>query len=142
MALKIRLARGGRTHRPHYSIVVADSRAPRDGRFIEKLGSYDPLLVNENDNRVVISEDRVKHWMSQGAKPTDRVARLLGKAGVIEMPSYNETPKKSALGQKAQERIREKEEKLQAMKEAEESAKAEASTESTDEAPATEAEAG
>lgn len=124
MALKIRLARGGRTHRPHYSIVVADSRMPRDGRFIEKLGSYDPLLPADNENRVKIVSERVQYWLGQGAKPSDRVARMLGKAGIIPMPEISETPKKSAPGEKAQERLREKEEKLQAAKEAEEAEEA------------------
>ncbi len=126
MALKIRLSRGGRTHRPHYKIVVADSRMPRDGRFIEKLGTYDPLLPNDNDNRVKLVKERIEYWLGQGAKPSGRVARMLGKAGIISMPEIRETPKKSAPGEKAQERIREKEEKLQAAKEAEEAAKAEA----------------
>lgn len=116
MALKIRLARGGRTHRPHYSIVVADSRMPRDGRFVEKLGTYDPLLPQENENRVRFSAERVQYWMGQGAKPSDRVARMLGQAGLIPMPEVRETPKKSAPGEKAQERAKEKEEKLAAAK--------------------------
>ncbi len=124
MALKIRLSRGGRTHRPHYNIVVADSRMPRDGRFIEKLGTYDPLLPGEHENRVKLVSERIQYWLSQGAKPTDRVARMLGKAGLAAMPEVRETPKKSAPGQKAQDRIREREEKLKAAREAEEAAKA------------------
>jgi small subunit ribosomal protein S16 len=140
MALKIRMARGGRTHRPHYSIVVADSRSPRDGRYVEKVGSYDPLLPHENENRIRLVTERIEYWLGQGAKPSDRVARFLGKAGLISMPEIRETPKKSAPGEKAQERIREKEEKLQAAKEAEEAAKAEKEAEAAAaaEAPAAE----
>ncbi len=142
MALKIRLARGGRTHRPHYRIVVADSRMPRDGRYLEKVGVYDPLLPHENENRIKLVAERIQYWLGQGAKPTDRVAKMLGKAGIIEMPEIRETPKKSAPGLKAQERIQEKEEKLKAAKEAEEAAKAEAEAEASapaEEAPAEEA---
>ena len=81
MAMKIRLARGGSKKRPHYSIVAADSRSPRDGRFIEKLGTYDPLLPKDNENRVKLDLDRAQHWIAQGAQPTDRVARFLEAAG-------------------------------------------------------------
>jgi len=129
MALKIRLARGGRTHRPFYSIVVADSRAPRDGRFIEKLGTYDPLLPHTNENRIRIVEDRVKYWLSQGAKPTDRVTLFLAKLGLVSKPEIRETPKKSAPGQKAMERQKEREEKLKAAQEAEAAAQTDESAE-------------
>ncbi len=136
MALAIRLARGGRKGRPFYRIVVADKRMPRDGRFIEKLGTYNPLLANDDDKRVVLNEERIKHWLSEGAKPSDRVAKFLGKAGLIAVPEIRETPQKSAPGQKAQDRIREKEEKR---KEAEEAAKAaEAEKAAAAEAPAEE----
>ena len=84
MAMKIRLARGGSKKRPHYSIVAADSRSPRDGRFIEKLGTYDPLLAKDNEGRVKIDLERVQYWLGQGAQTTDRVARFLEAAGVVE----------------------------------------------------------
>ena len=80
MALKIRMSRGGAKRRPFYRIVVADSRKPRDGRFIERLGTYDPMLDRENPDRVKLNEERIKHWLSQGAQPSDRVARFLGAA--------------------------------------------------------------
>ena len=118
MALRIRLARGGSKKRPFYKIVVADARAPRDGRFIEKLGTYNPMLPQENGNRVTLNEDRVKHWLSVGAEPSDRVARFLGYANIIKMPAVNESPKKSAPKAKAQERARMAEEAAREAKEA------------------------
>lgn len=124
MALKLRMARGGRRNLPFYRIVVADSRAPRDGKFIEKLGTYNPVLSNDNPNRVTLNTDRIKYWLSQGAKPSDRIALILGKAGLLDMPKYNESPKKSAPKAKAQERVKEKEEKAKAASEAAEAAKA------------------
>ena len=84
MATKIRLARGGSKKRPHYAIVVSDSRMPRDGRFLEKLGTYNPLLAKDDENRVVMNAERVQYWLGQGAQPTDRVARFLEAAGVRE----------------------------------------------------------
>ena len=104
MGLKIRLARAGAKKRPYYHIVVADSRSPRDGRFIEKLGSFNPMLPAEHEDRVRLQAERIQHWMSKGAVATDRVARFLGKAGVAPMPSWNEQPIKSAPKKKAQER--------------------------------------
>ena len=104
MSLKIRLARAGAKKRPYYHIVVADSRSPRDGRFIEKLGSYNPMLPAEHADRIRLVEARVQHWMSHGALPTERVARFLGKAGLAPMPSIREQPQKSAPKKKAQER--------------------------------------
>ena len=86
MGLKIRLARAGAKKRPYYHIVVADSRSPRDGRFIEKLGSYNPMLPAEHEDRVRLQAERIQHWVSQGALATDRVARFLGKAGLGPMP--------------------------------------------------------
>jgi small subunit ribosomal protein S16 len=130
------MARGGRKGRPFYRIVVADKRMPRDGRYIEKLGTYNPLLANDDDKRVVFNEERVKFWLGQGAKPSTRVARFLGQAGVIETPSYNETPKKSAPSERTLEKRKEKEEKLKAAQEAKEEAPAE---EAKEEAPAEEA---
>lgn len=123
MALKLRLSRGGRKNRPHYSIVVADSRAPRDGRFIEKVGTYNPLLKKDDENRVKLVQERIKHWLSQGAQPTDRVAIFLGKAGLTEMPAQANNPQKAKPKAAAQERERERQEKLEATKAAEEEAK-------------------
>ena len=126
MSLKIRMARGGRRNLPFYRIVVTDSRSPRDGNFIEKVGTYNPLLANDNANRVVLNQDRIKYWLSQGAEPSERVAIFLAKAGMIEMPKVIESPKKSAPKAKAVERVKEKEEKVQKAKEAAEQAKADA----------------
>jgi small subunit ribosomal protein S16 len=107
MSLKIRLARAGAKKRPYYHIVVADSRSPRDGRFIEKLGSYNPMLPQEHSDRVRLFDARIQHWMGQGALPTDRVAKFLGRAGLAPMPAVREQPIKSAPGKKAQERAKE-----------------------------------
>lgn len=104
MSLKIRLARAGAKKRPYYHIVVADSRSPRDGRFIEKVGAYNPMLPSDHADRVKLDDERIKHWLSQGAQATDRVARFLGNAGLAPKFTYNEQPKKSAPGKKAQER--------------------------------------
>ncbi len=106
MGLKIRLARAGAKKRPYYHIVVADSRSPRDGRFIEKLGSYDPMLPAEHADRVRLQDERIRHWLDQGALATERVARFLGRAGLAPMPPIREEPKKSAPGKKAQERAK------------------------------------
>ena len=106
MGLKIRLARAGAKKRPYYHIVVADSRSPRDGRFIEKLGSYNPMLPSEHEDRVRLQAERIQHWMSQGALPTDRVALFLGQKGVGPMPVRGEQPVKSAPRKKAQERAK------------------------------------
>jgi small subunit ribosomal protein S16 len=106
MSLKIRLARAGAKKRPYYHIVVADSRSPRDGRFIEKLGSYNPMLPAEHTDRVRLVDARIQHWMGQGALPTDRVAKFLGKAGLAPMPAFREQPVKSAPKKKAQERAK------------------------------------
>ena len=104
MGLKIRLTRAGAKKRPYYHIVVADSRSPRDGRFIERVGSYNPMLPAEHADRIRLLDERVTHWISQGAVATDRVARFLGKAGLAPMPAYREQPVKSAPKKKAQER--------------------------------------
>lgn len=104
MSVKIRLARAGAKKRPYYHIVVADSQSPRDGRFIEKVGAYNPMLPSDHAERVRLVSERITHWLSQGAQPTDRVARFLGNAGLIAKPSYNEQPKQSAPKKKAQER--------------------------------------
>ena len=104
MGLKIRLARAGAKKRPYYHIVVADSRSPRDGRFIEKLGSYNPMLPSDHADRVRLQEERIRHWIGQGALATDRVARFLGKAGIIPMPPIPNQTKKNQPKKKAQER--------------------------------------
>lgn len=103
MAMKIRLARGGSKKRPHYRIVAADSRMPRDGRFIEKLGTYNPLLPKDSEDRVKMNVERIQHWMDQGAKPTDRVSRFLEAAGIVEKKERS-NPQKALPGKKAQER--------------------------------------
>jgi small subunit ribosomal protein S16 len=115
MALKIRLARAGSKKRPYYQIVVADVRAPRDGRFIEQLGSWNPMLPKDAE-RVKLNEERVKHWLGNGAQPTDRVLRFLDQAGLAKRPERS-NPKKAEPGKKAQERIA-------AARQAEEEAKA------------------
>ncbi len=113
MALKMRLARGGAKKRPFYRIVVADSRAPRDGRFIEKLGSYNPMLPRDREDRVVFDEERVKYWLEKGVQPTDRVLRFLDAAGLAKRPARN-NPKRAEPGQKAKEREQERREKAEA----------------------------
>ncbi len=107
MAMKIRLARGGSKKRPFYRIVAADSRMPRDGRFIEKLGTYNPLLPKDDENRVKMDIDAIKAWLDKGAKPTDRVSRMLEAAGVLEK-KVRANPKKGEPGAKARERAEEK----------------------------------
>jgi len=109
MSLKIRLARGGAKKRPFYRIVVADSRMPRDGRFIERVGTYNPMLPKEHPNRVELKTERIQHWLSVGARPSDRVARFLGGAEIIPMPSIPEQTKKNQPKSKAQERLKESE---------------------------------
>jgi small subunit ribosomal protein S16 len=113
MAMKIRLARGGSKKRPYYSIVAADSRSPRDGRFIEKLGTYDPLLPKDNEGRVKIDLERVQYWLGQGAQATDRVARFLEAAGVVEKKT-RANPKAGEPGKAAQERAKARAEKAAA----------------------------
>jgi small subunit ribosomal protein S16 len=105
--MKIRLARGGTKKRPFYRIVAADSRMPRDGRFLEKLGTYNPLLPKDSEDRVKIDLDAVKVWLDKGAQPTDRVARMLEAAGVLDKKERN-NPNKGTPGKKAQERAEEK----------------------------------
>lgn len=136
MALKIRLARGGAKKRPYYSVVVADARMPRDGRFIEKIGSYNPLLGKDDEKRVQINAERAKHWLEHGAQPTDRVARFLSAIDLVKWEHGN-NPNKAKPGKKAQEREEEKKAKEEARAEAEAAAKAEA--EAPAEAPADEA---
>ena len=107
MAMKIRLARGGSKKRPHYAIVASDSRMPRDGRFLEKLGTYDPLLAKDSEDRVKMNMERVQYWLAQGAQPTDRVARFLEAAGVRPKAERN-NPKRAVPGDKAKKRAEEK----------------------------------
>ena len=106
MSLKIRLARAGAKKRPYYHIVVADSRAPRDGRFIERLGSYNPMLPQDHADRIRLLDDRIRHWLGHGAVATERVARFLGRAGLAPMPAWREQPVQSAPKKKAQERAK------------------------------------
>lgn len=105
MAVKIRLARGGSKKRPYYRVVVAASTAPRDGSFIERIGVYDPMLPREHEGRLQIDEARVKHWLSVGAQPTERVARFLGQLGYAPVPAIPKQTKQAAPKAKAQERL-------------------------------------
>ena len=130
MAVKLRLARGGSKKRPFYSIVAADERSPRDGRFIEKLGTFNPLLPKDSDQRVVLDTDKAKDWLAKGALPTDRVARFLDAEGLMKRAERS-NPKKGEPGKKAQERVAEKEEAAKAA--------AEAAAAPAEEAPAEEA---
>ena len=133
MSLRIRLSRGGAKKRPFYRIVIADSRSPRDGKFIEKIGTYNPMLPKEGGNRLVIKEDRVKYWVSVGALPSDRVARFLGDAGLMEkvVAPANQT-KQNMPKLKAQERQQEQADKAK-------TAATEATATPAEEAPADEA---
>ncbi|ESZ88651.1 MAG: 30S ribosomal protein S16 [Blastomonas sp. CACIA14H2] len=135
MSISMRLSRGGSKKRPYYKIVVANSRAPRDGKYLEQIGTYNPLLAKDSGERVKINEERAKHWLSVGAQPTDRVARFLDAAGLKERKA-SVNPKKGEPGEKAKERAEEKAAKLA---EAEEAAKAAAEAPAAEEAPAEEA---
>jgi small subunit ribosomal protein S16 len=141
MATAIRLSRGGSKKRPYYKIVVTDSRSSRDGKFIERIGSYNPLLAKDDEKRVILDTDRAKHWLSVGAQPSDRVARFLDVAGVKERAARS-NPNKAKPGEKATERAEERATKLaeaeEAKKAAEEAAKAPVEA-SAEEAPAAEA---
>ncbi|MCB2109271.1 MAG: 30S ribosomal protein S16 [Rhodobacteraceae bacterium] len=118
MALAIRMSRGGARNQPFFRIVVADSRYPRDGRYIERLGIYNPLLPADHKDRVVLKEERIKHWLGVGAKPSDRVQRFLAKAGIMEAPKVPAQTKKDKPKAKAQERMKAAEEAAAAAKEA------------------------
>ena len=107
MAMKIRLARGGSKKRPFYRVVAADSRMPRDGRYVEKLGTYNPLLPKDSEERVKLDMERVNYWLGEGAQPSDRVARFLEAAGVVAKTERS-NPEKAKPGKKAQERVEEK----------------------------------
>ena len=130
MALKIRLARGGAKKRPFYRIVVAEASAPRDGRYVERVGTYNPMVPKEHEQRVTLNAERITYWLGQGAQPTERVQKMLSGAGLAAAPVIREQPKKSAPGRKRAEREAE----------AAEAAAAEAATEeaATEEAPAAE----
>lgn len=146
MALKIRLARGGAKKRPFYRIVVAEASSPRDGRFVEKVGTYNPLLPHDHAERIVLNTERIKHWLSVGAKPSDRVELFLGNAGLVEKKARAADPKKSAPKKRAQERLKAEQEAREAAKNAPppavEAAPAPiAETEAPAEAPAAEPEA-
>ena len=117
MAIKIRLARGGSKKRPFYRIVAADSRMPRDGRFIERLGTYSPLLPKDSEDRVKMNVERIQHWMGLGAQPTDRIARMLEAAGVMPAKARS-NPKSAVPGEKAAKRVEEKAAKVIAAAEA------------------------
>ena len=138
MAVSIRLSRGGSKKRPYYRIVVADSRAPRDGNFIEKIGTYNPMLAKDDANRVVLNTDRVKHWIGVGAQPTDRVARFLDVAGIKERAVRN-NPNKGKPGEKALERLEEQAKKAEEAAEAAAAAAAAPEPEAAEEAPVEEA---
>ena len=122
MALKLRLARHGAKKRPYYRIVVADSRSPRDGRFIEIVGRYNPMLPKDSEDRVSLDVERIQEWLGKGARPTDRVARFLGAAGLWDFKNGN-NPEKGKPGAKALERIEDKKDKAEARAEAEKEAK-------------------
>ena len=140
MSLRIRLSRGGAKKRPFYRLVVTDSRFPRDGRYIERVGTYNPMVPKDHGDRLNLKEDRIKHWLGEGATPSDRVHRFLAAAGLMEARTFNEQPKKSKPKAKTLERMAEKEEKLKAAAEAAEAAAAAPAEEApAEEAPAEEA---
>ena len=134
MAVKIRLTRGGAKKRPYYRIVVANSRDPRDGRFIEQIGTYNPMLPRDNENRITLKTERAQHWLSVGAQPSDRVGRFLADAGLMERKAIPTQTKKDQPKAKAQERMREAAAAAEAAAEA-----AEASAAPAEEAPAEDA---
>src|SRR5690606_20435418 len=135
MAIAIRLSRGGAKKRPYYRIVVADGRSPRDGKYLEQIGTYNPLLAKDDANRVKLDEDRARYWLGVGAQASDRVARFLDAAGIKERAAKN-NPQKAEPGEKAKERA---EERAAKAAEAEEAAKAAAEAPAAEEAPAEEA---
>jgi len=136
MSLRIRLSRGGAKKRPFYRIVIADSRSPRDGRFIERVGTYNPMVEKGHPERLIMKEDRIRHWMSVGAKPSDRVARFLGGAGLMDIPAIPQQTKQAEPKAKAVERLQERADKAAA---AAEEAAAPVEEAAAEEAPAEEA---
>lgn len=143
MALKIRLSRGGSKKRPFYRIVVAEAAAPRDGRYVERVGHYNPMVAKDNDQRLVVNGERITHWLGLGAKPTERVQKLLASVELMEPVKMREQPKKSAFGKKRAEREAEAAEAAAAAaaEAAEAAAAAEAEAAAAAEAPAEEASA-
>tara|TARA_B100000614_G_scaffold8639_1_gene7881 strand:+ start:101 stop:664 length:564 start_codon:yes stop_codon:yes gene_type:complete len=139
MALKIRLARGGSKKHPFYRIVVAEASSPRDGRFVERLGSYDPMVPKDHENRVSLKDERIKFWMSKGAKPTLRVHKILAAAGLLDAPIIREQPIKAAPGKKRLERENEAKEAAEAPAEAAPAAAAPAEEVPAEATPAAEA---
>lgn len=142
MAVAIRLSRGGAKKRPYYRIVVADSRSARDGKYLEQIGIYNPMLAKDDPARVKLDEDRARHWVGVGAQPSDRVLRFLDAAGIMERKPRN-NPQKGEPGQAAKDRAEDKAAKLaeaeEAAKAAEEEANAPAEEAAAEEAPAEEA---
>ena len=138
MALKIRMSRRGTTNRPFYHIVATDSRSPRDGAYLEKLGTYNPL-EKEADKKVVLVAERIQHFLSVGAQPTERVAKFLAQAGLVKATKITDKPVKSAPKKRSQERANDKAEKEAALKEAAAAPKEEAPVAAVEEAPAAEA---
>lgn len=137
MALKIRLSRGGAKKRPFYHVVIADSRSPRDGRFIERVGMYNPMVPRDHPERIVLKDERIKYWLGVGARPTDRVARFLGQAGIAEAPPVREQTRKNQPRAKTLERMKAAEDAAKAAKaakDAEEAVAAVAAEESPAEA--------
>ena len=137
MSVSIRLSRGGSKKRPYYKIVVSNSRAPRDGKYLEQVGTYNPLLAKDDENRVRLVEDRVRYWVGVGAQPTDRVARILDKAGIKERAATN-NPQKAEPGKKAKERAEDKAAKIAEAEEAARAAAEAPAPEPVEEAPAAE----
>jgi small subunit ribosomal protein S16 len=139
MSLRIRLSRGGAKKRPYYRIVVADSRSPRDGKFIERVGTYNPMVPKDHPERILLKEDRVKYWMGVGALPSDRVAKFLGQADILPMPALPNQTKKNQPKAKAQELLRAKAEAAEAAAAAAAEAEAAAAEAPAEDAPAEEA---
>jgi len=137
MSVSLRLSRGGSKKRPYYKIIAAHSRSPRDGKFLEQVGTYNPLLAKDDENRVRLVEDRVRYWLGVGAQPTDRVARMLDKAGIKERAPTN-NPQAAEPGKKAKERAEDKAKKAAEAAEAAASAAAAPAEEPAAEAPAAE----
>jgi small subunit ribosomal protein S16 len=137
--LKIRMSRGGAKKRPFYKIVIADSRRPRDGKFIEKVGFFNPLLPKDKKERLNLDTDRIKYWLSQGAQPSDRVARFLGQENIIPMPAQKNNPIKAKPKKKAQEKLKAAEEAKKAAEAAPAAAPAAEETPAVEAAPAEQA---
>ncbi|GAO99009.1 30S ribosomal protein S16 [Caedimonas varicaedens] len=123
MSLKIRLARGGAKKRPFYRVVVANVRSPRDGRYIEKVGTYNPMLASDHPDRLRLNEERIQYWLGVGAEPTDRLARFFGDRKLIPMPTAANNPQKAQPKKKAQERLKEQTAAVEAEKKAAEEVK-------------------